>query len=234
MSSKPATYVSLSGIPRETSPTELAARCQNAQPDASHESFCFELFRRAIVQECTLCWHYLRNHYYRLVRYWICQLASLDADTVDDLVQDALAAFWRFYIPDKLGRAKGLADILAYLKSCAASAVAQKHRQASRAPQEVEWNEQILDDHLSSPPAEASVSQWLEAQDLWTAVDSHCNDERDHLVAQLIFLADLKPRHIARQYPDLFPDVSDVYRVKRNLMDRLRRSPTLRSIRENW
>ena len=38
----------------------------------------------------------------------------------------------------------------------------------------------------------------------------------------------MAPREIALRYPGLFGDVSDVYRLKRNLMDRLSRDKSLR------
>jgi len=227
MSNRPTSHLMSSGPACEMPPPQLAARCQNTRPDASHEPFCFELFRRAIVAGCSLCWHYLHNQYYSLVRYWVCQRAPPDPDTIDDLTQETFTTFWRFYTPDKLARAGGLGNVLSYLKSCAASAVAQVHRKANRTVLEAEWDEQAVDAHVSTHSAEASALQQVTAKQLWAAVKACCNDERDHLVARLILQTGLKPRHVAEQHPDLFPDVSEVYRVKRNLLSRLRRDPVL-------
>jgi RNA polymerase sigma factor (sigma-70 family) len=216
----------------EISPSQLAARCRNIQPDDSHEPFCFELFRCAIAEGSALCWHYLYSQYYSLVRYWVSRRAPPDPDTTDDLTQDALSAFWRSYTPDKLAHARGLGDVLAYLKSCAASAAAQARRKAKRNVVEAEWNERVVDACVSTRSAEASALQQVAAQRLWTVVAACCNDERERLVARLIFVEGIKPRQVAEQFPDLFPDVSDVYRVKRNLLERLRRDPTLRRMRK--
>lgn len=106
-------------------PSNLAACCQNTQPDGSHGSFCLELFRHAIVEGCSLSWHYLYNHYYSLVRYWVSQRAVSDPDAIGDLTQGALTTFWHFYTAEKPACATGLQDVLAYLKSCVASVVAQ-------------------------------------------------------------------------------------------------------------
>jgi DNA-directed RNA polymerase specialized sigma24 family protein len=218
---------------REIPPPQLAARCQNAQPDASHEPFCFELFRRAIVESCSLCWHYLHNQYFTLVRYWISLRTPPDPDTIDDLTQETLTNFWRFYTPDKLSQANGLGNILSYLKSCAASVVAQARRRADRMVAEAEWDQYLIDTQISTRSAEASALQQMTADQLWIAVEACCNDERDHLLARLIFLASLKPRQIAERFPEIFPDVAEVYRVKRNLLDRLHRDPIIRNMREN-
>jgi hypothetical protein len=218
---------------REIATQQLAARCRNTRPDGSHEPFCLEFFRRAIVDGCSLCWYYLYNHYYSLVRYWVSQRITSDPDAIDDLTQDAFTAFWRFYTPEKLVRAAGLGDVLSYLKSCAASAIAQARRQAGRMVAKVEWDERAVDTRVSEHSAEVSALERMTAQQLWATVKACCNDEHDYLVARLMFVAGLKPSHIAGQFPDLFPDVAEIYRIKRNLLDRLRRHPTLREMCEN-
>jgi len=218
---------------RETFPSQLAARCQNTQQDGSHEPFCFELFHRAIVEDCSLCWHYLHNQYYSLVRYWVSLRTPPDPDAIDDLTQEAFTAFWRFYTPDKLACADGLGEILSYLKSCAASVVAQAHRGVERGVPEVEWDELAVDACVSIHSAEVFAFQHVAAEHLWAAVEACCSDDRERLLARLVFLVGLKPRHIAEQFPDPFPDVSEVYRLKRNLVARLRRDPTIRGMREN-
>ena len=70
----------------------------------------------------------------------------------------------------------------------------------------------------------------MAADELWTAVEACCTDDRDRLIARLVLQAGLKPRHIAEQFPHRFSDVSEVYRIKRNLIDRLRRDPTVRDL----
>ena len=233
MSGRSASHVPLSKTPFEMSPIQLAARCHNTRSDGSHEPFCFELFRRAIVNRCALCWHYLHNQYYSLVCHWVCQRTSSDADTVADLVQNAFIAFWRFYTADKLDCARGLADVLKYLKSCAVSAAIGAYRQAEREPLTVGWNEQVVEGHAALQSTEASALQRMAARSLWAIIESSCRDQRERLLAHLTFVTGLRPRHIAERHPDLFPEVGDVYRLKRNLLDRLRRNPDLRAMLEN-
>lgn len=232
MSDKPAPHVPPRS-PQEMTPAQLAAYCQDVQPGGSHEPFCFELFRRAITEGCSLCWHYLYNQYYPLVRYWVSQCVSSEPDVIEDLTQDAFLTFWRFYTSGKLACARGLQDILSYLKSCAASATVQARRKASRKPLEVQLDEQAIDTSISLQSAEVGVLGQINFQNIWAAVEACCNDERDRLIVHFVLLAGLKPRCLAARFPDLFPDVSEVYRVKRNLIDRLRRDPTIRELYEN-
>jgi hypothetical protein len=44
----------------------------------------------------------------------------------------------------------------------------------------------------------------------------------------LSFVLDLKPGEIQERHPELFASVDDVYRIKRNVVERLRRSPQIR------
>jgi RNA polymerase sigma factor (sigma-70 family) len=219
--------------PREMDAQRLAARCQHTRPDGSHEPFCFELFRRAIAEGCSLSWHYLHHQYYRLVRYWVSQRTSSDSQAVDDLTQDAFAAFWRFYTADKLDAAGGLGSVLSYLKSCASSAVAQAHRKADRRVPQADWDAERVDDQAWAPSTEGRALGALTAERIWEAVVERCKNEQERLVARSTFLAGLKPRHIAERFPDAFPEVSEVYRVKRNLLARLQRDPTLQRMCKN-
>lgn len=209
---------------------QLAANCKDTQPDASHEPFCFELFRRAIVEDCSLSWHYFHTQYYPLVRYWVSrQFSDTASYTLDDLAQDTFTAFWRFYTCDKLAKARDLADVLAYLKKCAATTVIAAHRRAERDPPQIQYEQQVLDTQTVLLPTENAGLQRVSAQSLWGLIEVKCKNESEQLIARLTFLAGLKPRDIAEQYPELFADVKDVYRIKRNLLERLRRAPRIKS-----
>lgn len=219
--------------PNDLTESQLAARCQNRQPDASHEAFCFELFRRALIEDSSLCWHYLHNQYYPLVRFWINRFTPADQATVDDLVQETFTTFLRAYTADKIVKANGLGSVLAYLKSCAVSCVLQARRTEQRSALESDWDEESIEAQTSTPSLESTLSAKFNRQAIWAAVTDCCSDERDRLLARLVLVADLKPREITRQYPQHFATVDEVYRVKRNLLDRLQRHPVLRAMHEN-
>jgi hypothetical protein len=53
-------------------------------------------------------------------------------------------------------------------------------------------------------------------------------DEAARLVVYLSLVRDLKPRAIQACHPGRFASVADVYRVKRNALDCLRRSAAVR------
>ncbi len=76
--------------------------------------------------------------------------------------------------------------------------------------------------------AEAVAAGEVAVQELRRAIDAELHDEAERLVAHLCLVLDLKPREVSARHPDRFADVADVYRVKRNLLERLRRSPAIR------
>jgi len=49
-------------------------------------------------------------------------------------------------------------------------------------------------------------------------------------VAHLSFVAGLTPREIRARHPDRFVEVYEVYRLKRNVIDRLRRSGAIQQL----
>ena len=184
------------------------------------------MFRRAIEEKDQTAWLYVHEQYFRLVYYWISQLSVPETFVIEDLVQDAFLAFWQAYSPEKLEQAQGLSSILSYLKNCAVSTVIQAQRIARKQCKEEEswkqWWMQAEEIRLS-----------LDGKQLWQRIVERCQDERELMVAQLTFLSSLKPRQIIAQYPDHFSDVQEVYRIQRNLVERLRRDPVRNFMREN-
>lgn len=227
----------LSTLPPDDSPDnlypdQLAAHCQNNRSNHSHEPFCLELFRRAIVKGSSLCWDYLHRLYYPLVRYWVNRRATrLSPDEIDDLVQDAFITFYRFYTPDRLAQAQRLGEVLRYLESCVATTVAEFWRRRQRSATQVEWKQETIDRNWSTASAEAIALENVQAQEIWSAVEARCQNRQERVIVRLSRVG-AKPRQIAAQHPRLFPTVQDVYRVKRTLFKRLSRDPIVRMMYE--
>lgn len=203
----------------------VVEKCRLTKHDDSHEPYCLELFRRAIAEGDQAAWLYIHEQYFRLVYYWITQLSLPENVFVEDLVQDAFFAFWRAYTPEKLILARGLGSVLAYLKDCAISTVIQARRTSKKQiKEEVSW--QMVGEQKSAADSLPNKEQ------IWQRILERCQNEQEQLVAQLTYLSSQKPRQILTQYPDRFKDIQEVYRIQRNLLDRLRRDPILNFMRE--
>ena len=115
---------------------ELLAGCQRRCADGAHETFCFELFRRALVEDDEACWSAIYAQYQNLLYDWILKASggryAVGIFTVEDIAQDAFRAFKRSYTVEKLAAAAGVGSILRYLKSTAISATQAAKLKATR------------------------------------------------------------------------------------------------------
>jgi hypothetical protein len=81
---------------------------------------------------------------------------------------------------------------------------------------------------------EPDALDWMQRQELrqafWEKVNGRLQGEKERRVLYDSFFRDLKPRELYAKYQDLFSDVHEVYRAKRNILDRLRRDPEFRKL----
>lgn len=191
---------------------------------------CREIFRYAIKERDQEAWEAIEELCRPLVYRWIRQEGPFrDSRDLEEVVQDAFFRFWRYYTLDKFRRSGSLGEVLAYLRTCVVSAVMEKKRELHRRERiEIPWSE---DFGVSRGPGHVppdDSEQDLEATAVWQIVQSHCRDRREELLARLTLVGKLKAREIARLYPDEFPSVEEVYRLRRNLFKRLRRDIRLK------
>lgn len=214
----------------------LLKRCRDRQADASHEAFCLELFRRAISGEDETCWEVLYENYRGMLCHWILQFARSrghEVEELDTLVVEALGAFWSAFTADKLARSNGLGSVLTYLKACAVTAVQQDIRTHAKVSLQSDDRLSLEDIEVAAPEErqpDAVIANGMDSQRLWQIVRQVCNDDNELLLAELNFSTGLKPAEIVARYPDLFPNIDDVYSLLRNLRNRLRRNGELRQL----
>ena len=79
----------------------------------------------------------------------------------------------------------------------------------------------------TAPDVESVVFDRMASRELWQAVLDSLPDADERLIAYLSFVQGMKPAEIAAQRSDRFAGAADVYRIKRNAIDRLRRSPLI-------
>jgi DNA-directed RNA polymerase specialized sigma24 family protein len=143
----------------------------------------------------------------------------------DEGLPAAFERFWRAIDHDKFARFGSLAGVLSYLKMCVHT-TAIDHARALRLSE----GQQSLDTAISaaSPESvESSVAEKVDGASFWRRIQSALDDERASRVLYLSYVIGLTPREIIARHPEEFPDVANVYQIKRNALDRLRRSPAL-------
>lgn len=214
---------------------ELARRCREEtlrflRAEPRDDSFCFELFEHAVARRDTDAWEAILAQYRGIVLAYVAQHSAAAAlhEPDDYWVNRAFQRFWLAVGPERFAQFRDLPSLLKYLKLCVHSVLLDELR-ARRVGATTS-----LDDVPESTPsphdAEHSAISSLAGQQLWDTILGELHDEAERRVIFLSFARDLKPADIYRRHPTLYANVADVYRVKRNVLERLRRNPAIRAL----
>ena len=192
----------------------------------------YEVFRRAIVLRDEGAWAALYELYAPVVRAWLLLSVTrlTDAD-LDALLNEAFARFARALSAQQWREFASVGALLSYLKHCAYSAAADYRRRGY-----AHWQEEPLDAlPVAAEPVSADcaeiVGEQLAAQELWTVICRLAPSVAEQLVLRLVCAQGLPPRAVQQRYPALFPDVQEVYRIKRSVLERLQRHRGMRQFR---
>src|SRR5579884_3178820 len=239
----PGSGSSVGGYTSEVPPVEQLsvnelARCCSEETNkflrqsVSNDRYCLELFRRAIVRRDEDAWACIYQQYAPLVLTWVNQHQSaaslLGQDGGAPLVNAAFAKFAQALTPAKMDNFDSLAAVLKYLKMCVHSVIADEVR-SRQARQYEETLEAIEQEPSTDDPAEDVISG-LSIQSLWQVIQEELNGEDERLLIYLAYVQGMKPAEICAHQRQLFPSVEDVYRIKRNVLERLRRNRRLRAL----
>lgn len=196
---------------------------------AHDDRYAFEIFRRSVAENDGSGWRVLLWLYGPQVAAWCSRASNGRQHNLDDLTARTWERFWRTYTPEKLAHAHGLAGVLRYLKLCAISVVMDAGREQSI----ITSLDRLAGFRADDAPAPADLAVDDVAQKaFWQIVQARLHDETERVVVYLRYVMGCRPADIHVQRPDLFPSVQEVYRVTRNILDRLRRCDELRGWRE--
>ena len=210
--------------------TTEALHCLSLQETAHYyrnephdDRFSFELVRRAICAGDETAWTALVEIYGHQVVAWCRRAGAAEADC-DDLAAVAWAKFWRSFGPPALARAHSTSAVLRYLMMCANCAVidAARKRQLT-VPLDEAHHHLLIEQTIGLLDCQCDA----ERSELWEWIATQVRSEAERVYLILAYEQDLKSREIHARRPDVFPAVEDVYRTRRALLDRLRRSDFL-------
>jgi DNA-directed RNA polymerase specialized sigma24 family protein len=216
---------------QQLSADAICSRCREEteryrRHEPHDDRYCFDMIRRAIVEQDQRCWVGMTEIYRDLVLGW-CRRSGGDEAALADLAADAWARFWQNYSVEKLnGAVRNTAAVLSYLKLCTRSVVLDEARRRDR----LVSLDQSHAENFNEIEGTAVVSSCVEPADqqaFWSLILRHLKDDRERLLVYLSYELDLTPAEIQRRYPELFPAVDDVYKGRRNILDRLGRSKNL-------
>ncbi len=197
--------------------------------DHRDDAFCFEIFQRAVVHHDDDAWEAIVAQYRGIVLAYVGQhtVAAMLHEPDDYWVNRAFQRFWTAVGADRFGQFPDLPALLKYLKLCVHSVLMDEVR--ARKATTLTPLEELPESLPSQVNAEHGVVGKIAGEQLWAAISHELQGEAEERVIYLSFARDMKPADIVARYPRLFANVSDVYRIKRNVLERLRRSAAIRA-----
>src|SRR6266571_1396982 len=190
-----------------------AYRCGESSTDVSS----VELLRRATVEGDQEAWAWLQQCLSEVVRGWLYRHPRWEAaarlDSEANYVAQAFARFWQATTQRQQVEFRTLPAALQYLRASLNGALLDTLRAYSR-PREVTLPE-------PGDPREPGAEDSFDSGEIWELLQRMLPDSRERQLAYLLFHCGLKPREIVRSWPQKWDSIHEIYRLRRNIMERL-------------
>jgi hypothetical protein len=217
--STPLSVAALAGRHAGETPT---MRTRESHPDQNG----LQLFQRALDQRSDEAWSLLVERYQGLVMAWVRNHSQREIayryHNPEYYVALAFERFWQATTRNQSLAFTSLEAALSYLKASLNGAILDTLRSYMRP-------EVPLPEPGHPQPVELAREDYTYEHDLWDAIKNLLPAPREQRVAYLLFYCGLKPREIVQFCADEFPDVREVHRLRRNIVERLlRQADTIR------
>jgi DNA-directed RNA polymerase specialized sigma24 family protein len=208
---------------------DLARRCAQEQDRFRHGKKrdpwpCYELFRRALVQRDQDAWEAIYQQFELLVQGWL-------GHSDDGLVNASFERLWKAIDPTKFEQFPTLGNILAYLKRCSHSVAIEARRKVSQ-----QRAHEVTLEALQRGPAAAykdeaeAILEGIRTSQVFELASKRLTGEDERHVFRASFEWGMKPGEIHARWPHRFESTRQVYRIKENILRRLRRDLDLRAL----
>jgi DNA-directed RNA polymerase specialized sigma24 family protein len=213
----------------------IAHRCAREtdlffQRRSSDPLYCFEMFRRAIMERDQRAWELIYIQYRPLVTGWVERHSAFptSGEEAQYFVNRAFERMWTVLTSDRFGYFVDLKSLLRYLQMCVHSAILDQVRAAEQATLGIEEDVGGAEKEAAGPAVEDQVLTQVAGQEFWKEIEARLQDEKERRVVYGSFVLALKPREIYTQSRETFRDVREVYRIKENVLARLGRDAELK------
>ena len=188
--------------------------------EASDEQYGLELFSRALLERDSLAWEAVQQCFNTMVLGWMrdhrLREIACHHDSEENYVAQAFSRFWLATAGNEEIKFQTLGAALRYLRASLYGVIIDTLRTYSRA----RVTALPENDDASGPQTEDRY----DGGELWQVISKLLPEARDRRVAYLLYHCGLKPREIVHFCPQEFDDVHEIYAVRRNIIDRLRRN----------
>ncbi len=197
--------------------------------EPSNDQYCLEIFRRATVQHDERAWDIVYVLFQEHVRQWFRgdagRTAALRHEDERSYIDDTFKKFWQSANTRKL-QFPSLAGALRYLRLCLNSVIIDTLRTYAR--------KEVLGLPESGSPDELLVEDTYHENECWSVIENLLPNERERRVIYLLYHCGLKPREIVMRCPDEFTTEQEIYRLRRNSLERLKRHQEKLTYKLGW
>ena len=184
------------------------------------DQYCVEMLYRATAQRDQYAWEWFQQYFSQVVRGWLRRHPRIEIasrfDSEENYVAQTFERFWKATVHNQTLQFKTLAAALKYLQASLNGVILDTLRRYSR-PKEAPLPE-------SGDPGEPQVEDQVDCGEFWGLIQTMLPNVRERRLAYLLFHCGLKPRQILLYCPDEFSCVQEIYRLRRNILERLLRN----------
>jgi len=190
--------------------------------EACANPYSLELLRRATVGHDAVAWEALQQYLSAIVMGWLRrhplreQVSRFESD--ENYVAQALARLWLAQAHHERLEFRSLAAALSYLRACLNGVILDTLRCYQRSKEQPLPEPGWLGEPLVAEE---------EGSELWESIQHLLPTVRERRAAYLLFHCGLKPREMVQYCPQEFGQVSEIYRLRRNILLRLQRHADL-------
>jgi len=192
---------------------------------------CLELFRRAIIEQREEAWEYIYQQYENQVRRWVMRHPRFGStgEAADYFVNLAFTRMWQAMTPDKFRGFDNIKMVLRYLQMCVHSVIVDYLRARPAAAMDIDDINTLGAQTPDAPRVDARVLDRVYQTEVWSLIRTRIRNQKEQIVFYGCYALGMKPSEIYREYPQTFRDVKEIYRIKENILARLRRDKELQA-----
>jgi DNA-directed RNA polymerase specialized sigma24 family protein len=209
---------------------QLADACRREMDNyrlgiAQDDQCWLELLHRAIVEHNSDAWRVAQEHLQPIVMRWMLRHSKRSVacglESEENYVAMAFARFWQAAIHNQQLQFSSLGAALRYLYTSLNGTILDTLRTYGHT-QEMALAESGSIGEPIAPEAEEE-----DYTELLAAILKLLPNAKEKRLAYLLFHCGLKPREIVLHCPQEFNTVKDIYRLRRNIVERLQRHTDL-------
>jgi hypothetical protein len=183
------------------------------------EVYGLELLRRATIEGDQQTWACVQYCFGGMVRGWLRRHPQREVayrlESEENYVAQAFERFWQATTFNQRLAFSTLADALQYLRASLNGAILDTLRANAR-PREVSFPG-------PGEPGEPLVEESTDTSEVWEILQRILSNPREQRLAYLLFHCGLKPREMIHFCPQEWSNVQEIYRLRRNILERVLR-----------